>query len=141
VAASTSALDALREITRGVFPAQLERFGLESALGSLLTRTGSGELEVDASAVGVRFDPTVEAAAYFCVAEASRDLGGGMRVALAVADGALRVVIEGGRSGRLDVAGFRDRVEAVGGRIREVSGDRTLLAISLPERSSVGASA
>jgi signal transduction histidine kinase len=141
VAASTSALDALREITRGVFPAQLERFGLESALGSLLTRTGTGELVVDASAVGVRFDPMVEAAAYFCVAEASRDLGGGMRVALAVADGALRVVLEGGRSGRLDVAGFRDRVEAVGGTIREMSGDRTLLEISLPERSAVGASA
>jgi hypothetical protein len=138
VAASTTALDALREITRGVFPAQLERFGLESAIGSLLTRTGSGQLVVDPSAVGVRFDPSVEAAAYFCVAEASRDLGGGIRVALAVVDGTVRVILEGNRTGPLDVAGFRDRVEAVGGAIRVVPGSRTLLEVTLPARSAVG---
>ncbi|MDT7545789.1 MAG: hypothetical protein QOE99_1899 [Actinomycetota bacterium] len=134
VSASTSALDALREITRGVFPAQLERFGLESAVGSLLVRTGAGDLVVDASAVGVRFDPTVEAAAYFCVAEASRDLGGGIRVELAVPDGSLHLVIDGGRSGVLDVAGFRDRVEAVGGTITTGS---ALLEVCLPGRSAV----
>ncbi len=39
----TSAIEALREITRGVFPAQLVRSGLPMALVSLLARTGSAE--------------------------------------------------------------------------------------------------
>lgn len=64
-----SALEALREITMGVFPAQLARSGLPTALASLLARTGStGRLVVGDSAVGRRFDPRVDAAAYFCVA-------------------------------------------------------------------------
>lgn len=43
-----SALEALREITRGVFPAQLARSGLPAALRSLLARSGSaGQLVVE----------------------------------------------------------------------------------------------
>jgi len=41
IASLSTALEALREITRGVFPAQLARSGLRMALGSLLTRTPS----------------------------------------------------------------------------------------------------
>jgi hypothetical protein len=36
-----TALEALREITRGVFPAQLGRSGLPIALGTLLARAGT----------------------------------------------------------------------------------------------------
>ena len=69
-----AALEALREITRGVFPAQLTRSGLPTALGSHLARARStARLVVEDSAVGRRFDPRVEAAAYFCAAEATRD--------------------------------------------------------------------
>ena len=87
VASLNSALEALREITRGVFPAQLARSGLPTALGSLLTRTaGTHRLAVEDSASGRRFDPRVEAAAYFCAAEAVRDLGGPGRRVLSVED-------------------------------------------------------
>ena len=52
------ALEALREITRGVFPAQLVRAGLPKALGSLLAHSGSaGQLVVEKPAIGRRFDP------------------------------------------------------------------------------------
>ena len=71
-----TALEALREITRGVFPAQLVRSGLPMALTSLLARTGSARrLVVTDLATDRRFDPRVEAAAYFCVVEAVHDLG------------------------------------------------------------------
>ena len=70
-----AALEALREITRGVFPAQLARAGLPAALASLVARAGStGRLVVEESAAARRFSPRVEAAAYFCAAEATRDL-------------------------------------------------------------------
>ena len=71
IASLNAALEALREITRGVFPAQLARAGLPAALASLLARTGTTQrLVVEKAAGGRRFDPRVEAAAYFCVAEA-----------------------------------------------------------------------
>ena len=80
-----TALGALREITRGVFPAQLARSGLPIALGSLLARTASpSHLVVEEDAVGRRFDPRVEAAAYFCAAESARDLGGPVGVVMSV---------------------------------------------------------
>lgn len=61
-----------------MFPAQLARSGLPTALASLLARTGStGRLVIEDFAVGRRFDPRIEAAAYFCVAEAMHDLGPG----------------------------------------------------------------
>ena len=75
VVSLNTALEALREITRGVYPAQLQRSGLPAALASLVGRAGGeGRLVVDASAVARRFHPRVEAAAYFCAAEATRDL-------------------------------------------------------------------
>ena len=89
-----SALEALREITRGVFPAQLARSGLPTALGSLLTRTpGTPRLVVEESARGRRFDTRVEAAAYFCVVEATRDLRPPVLVVLASRDDQLQVVV------------------------------------------------
>ena len=48
---TNAALEALREITRGVFPAQLTRAGLAPALASLVARAGStGRLVVEDSA-------------------------------------------------------------------------------------------
>jgi signal transduction histidine kinase len=114
----TAALEALREITRGVFPAQLARSGLPTALGSLLARTGStGRLVVEASAVGRRFDPRIEAAAYFCVAEAARELGGLVAVVLSEDRDQLRLLISGSDGGALPLSRMRDRVEATGGMV------------------------
>ena len=113
-----AALESLREITRGVFPAQLARSGLPTAIQSLLTRTGADRrLVVDELATSRRFDSRVEAAAYFCVAEATRDLAQPVLVTLSSAQDELRIAVTGGDSGRLPVSHIRDRVEASGGRL------------------------
>ena len=112
------ALEALREITRGVFPAQLARSGLPTALGSLLARAGStGRLVVEDFASGRRFDPRVEAAVYFCVVEAARAFGDPVVVTLTGSDDHLDVVVSGTDRGGLALGHIRDRVEAAGGTL------------------------
>ena len=97
VDALNSAMESLREITRGVFPAQLARSGLPTALRSHFARTGGSQhLVVDDDAGRRRFDSQVEAAAYFCAAEAARCLADPVNVALSVVDGELRVTVTGG---------------------------------------------
>ncbi|HEX6936567.1 MAG TPA: hypothetical protein VF227_08615, partial [Actinomycetes bacterium] len=141
VAASQAALEALREITRGVFPAQLSRAGLEPALGSLLARTGSGRLVV-AGAHGRRLDDRVEAAAYFCVAEAVRELSPPVEVVVDDAGAELRLAIRGRDSGHLSIAHMRDRVETVGGTVTGRTADgSTVLDVCLPVRSPEAATA
>ena len=116
--ALNAAMESLREITRGVFPAQLARSGLPTALQSLFTRTGgSRRLTVDEHAEGQRFDPRVEAAAYFCVAEATRALDDPVHVALSAVDDELVVEVTGRDRSQLPLSHIRDRVEAVGGTI------------------------
>lgn len=129
-----TALEALREITRGVFPAQLARSGLPTALGSLLTRTPSTpRLMVEDSARDRRFGTRVEAAAYFCVVEATRDLRNPILVVLATRDDQLQVVVSGREGGGLALAHMRDRVEAAGGSMSVESKDgRTVLETLLP---------
>jgi signal transduction histidine kinase len=116
VEALNAALESLREITRGVFPAQLARSGLPTALQSLFARTGgTRRLVVDEHVDGRRFDHRVEAAAYFCVAEATRDFEDPVHVALSAADDDLRVTVTGGDRDQLPLSHIRDRVEAAGG--------------------------
>jgi hypothetical protein len=92
-----------------------------------------GHLELHESAVDRRFDPRVEAAAYFCVAEAAQSLEAPLRVEVAAPDGRLELRVEGRSSGVLDLAHIRDRVEAAGGSVRcETLGDDTLLDVGLP---------
>jgi hypothetical protein len=55
----STGLEALRELTRGVFPAQLARAGIEPALRSF-------PLTLDHALSGRRFAARVEAAVYFC---------------------------------------------------------------------------
>ena len=118
------ALEALREITRGVFPAQLTRSGLPTALGSLLARARStARLVVEDSAVGRRFDSRVEAAAYFCVAEATRNLANPVAVVLSAPDDHLQLVVSGSARGRLPLNHMRDRVEAAGGSVSIIDED------------------
>jgi signal transduction histidine kinase len=129
--ALNAAMEALREITRGVFPAQLARSGLPTALQSLFTRTGgSRRLTVDEHVDGRRFDPRVEAAAYFCVAEATRALDDPVHVALSAVDDELLVDVTGRDRSQLPLSHIRDRVEAAGGTIsvRSVDGLTSLEA-------------
>jgi len=137
VAASSAALEALREITRGVFPAQLVRGGLGPALRSYLGRPETnGHLELHESA-DRRFDPQVEATAYFCVAEAAQSLGAPLLVDVSAPDGRLELHVSGRSTGVLALAHIRDRVEAAGGSIalRSLDGS-TALEVRLPAAAS-----
>jgi signal transduction histidine kinase len=118
-----TAMASLREITRGVFPAQLTRSGLSTALGSLLARPDlAGRLTVEDSAAGVRFDSRVEAAAYFCVAEA-RHAFERPAVVLSVRGGRLYLSVSGTDGGGLSLSHMRDRMEATGGSVSTTSRD------------------
>ena len=117
---TNAALEALRELTRGVFPTQLSRSGLEPALRSLVYRAGGSVRFTATQGARRRLAARVEATVYFCCAEVIR------RAAPASVDLdlddrglVLRIV---GVSQDVDRDAVNDRVEAVGGRL--VVGDR-----------------
>jgi len=134
LASTNTAMASLREITRGVFPAQLARSGLPTALGSLLARSDlTGRLTVDDSAVGLRFDPRVEAAAYFCVAEATRALEHAIDVNLSVQDSQLHLSVSTSAGKGLSLRHMRDRIEAAGGSVATSErADRTVVEVRAP---------
>ncbi len=129
VAGTNEALEALRELTRGVFPSQLARSGLEPALRSLFgTRSRApAELTVTGTA-GVRYPPRVEAAVFFCCAEVARTGSGPVSVHLGTAGDDLVLRISGVHEG-LDLPGVTDRVEAAGGELDASDG---LLVLTIP---------
>jgi signal transduction histidine kinase len=139
---ATAALDALRELTRGIFPTMLARAGLGPALTSFLGRLGrTGALVLDASANGRRFPARTEAAAYFCCTEAVADADGSACVTLAVVGPRLEVDITRPRETRMDLPAMVDRVEALGGSLR-LSGDPgpdVRLLVRLPVDTDVAA--
>jgi signal transduction histidine kinase len=119
-----TAMQSLREITRGVFPAQLTRSGLPTALGSLLARPDlPGRLTVEDSAASLRFDPRVEAAAYFCVAEATRAFDHPIAVDLSVHGDLLHLSVSGTETGGLSLSHMRDRISAAGGSVSTTARD------------------
>jgi len=133
---TNAAMQSLREISRGVFPAQLARSGLSTALGSLLARPGHGgpqSLTVEESARGRRFDPRVEAAAYFCVAEAARAFEDPLAVVLSLPGDHLHLSVSGKDGGGLSLSHMCDRMEAAGGSISTtLKGDHTVVEIRAP---------
>ena len=139
--AMNTAMQSLREITRGVFPAQLARSGLPTALGSLLARPGltrPQRLTVDDSAVGRRFDPRVEAATYFCVAEATRAFEFPVAVVLSVHGDQLHLSVSGTDGGGLSMRHMRDRMEATGGSVSTTTRDgQTLVEVRAPAARSL----
>jgi hypothetical protein len=123
VTRTNQALEALRELTRGVFPTQLSRAGLAPSLRSLASRSGRpGLLAVDPNLAGRRFSARVEAAVYFCCVEAIRADDGGTHIEL-LADGS-DLLLQLGCVGRdaLDLQAISDRVEAVGGTLSAMEG-------------------
>jgi hypothetical protein len=117
VADTNRALEALRELSRGVFPAQLARAGLEPALRSMLTRTDSrAALTVDGVA-GRRFPARVEAALYFCCVEATRAGAGVEALRLELEDDAVQLRVEGVDPADLDLRAVTDRLGAVRGTV------------------------
>src|SRR5262249_61085630 len=65
------ALDNLRSLARGVFPAVLADLGLVAALRAHLARSSASvRVEAASPVASVRFAPPVETAVYFCCLEA-----------------------------------------------------------------------
>ncbi len=135
------ALDALRTLTRGVFPAQLARQGLPAALADLLARTGNDPMEADL-APGERFDPRVESAVYFCVAELVRLVDSGVEVRLREDAGhlTLTVRLRGPAPAPLELLHLRDRAAALAGHLSTADeGGATTLTLDLPVAQSAAA--
>ncbi len=116
VAGTNSALESLRDLTRGVFPTQLARAGLEPALRSFVTRSKpAATLEIDHAVAGQRFPARVEAAVYFCCAEVAHAGISSINLSLAGEDLVLRVDHDAART--VDLQPLVDRVEAASGSL------------------------
>jgi hypothetical protein len=130
VTGTGTALESLRELTRGVFPTQLARAGIEPAVRGLLAREGlSASLTVDPSATGKRFSARVEAAVYFCCAEAGRAATTLSSISLSVVGGELVLRVVGLVPDEVDLQAIVDRVEAADGSLSVGEG---LLALTIP---------
>ena len=132
---TNTALESLRDLTRGVFPTQLARSGIEPALRSFLGRSASpAHLLVDPSVAGERFAPRVEAAVYFCCVEAVRTADVTV-IELALDRDRLCQRVHGVTG--LDLQAVEDRVEAVGGTLGLVD---DVLEVTIPVGSAPASS-
>jgi signal transduction histidine kinase len=134
-AQSQSALETLRDLARGIYPAVLSDQGLVAALQSQ-ARKSSIEVEIRPEGIG-RYDQAVEAAVYFCCLEALQNV-------MKYADASLAVVELGEQDGevRFDVRddgrGFdRDAVE-LGSGMRNMQDRLAAIGGSLEIRSAPG---
>ncbi|HEY4461231.1 MAG TPA: AAA family ATPase [Streptosporangiaceae bacterium] len=139
------ALEELREIARGIHPAILAHGGLRPALNTLARRSPVPvDLQVHTEQ---RLPEPVEVSAYYVVAEALTNAAKHARASVVTvtveadaADAVLRVAVRDDGVGGADftggsgLAGLRDRVEALGGRIllQSPSGAGTTLRAELP---------
>ncbi len=112
---ATTAVESLRELTRGIYPTNLTRSGLGTALTSQAARGGrSHALRIDPEVMDARFAEHVEAAAYHCCVEVLEHLGGEVALTLG-ARGELVVAITGTDVDALNGLAIVDRIEASGG--------------------------
>jgi signal transduction histidine kinase len=136
-AQANRALDALRDLSHGLFPALLSDRGLAAALESYAQQSDRlVTMEISPEARGVRLTPEREAAGYFCCVETLEALENGS-VRLGIRQDRLEIRASGGLAGRFP-ADFRqrlvDRVEAVGGSVQLELGtaDQQVLFVQLP---------
>ncbi|HME67418.1 MAG TPA: GAF domain-containing protein [Streptosporangiaceae bacterium] len=122
----TEVLEELREIARGIHPAILTEGGLPSALRALARRCAV-PVSLDIK-VAERLPEPVEIAAYYAISEALTNTAkhahaSAAEVEVAARDGGLRVCVRDDGRGGADfaggsgLAGIKDRMEALGGRI------------------------
>jgi signal transduction histidine kinase len=141
-----SALEELRDISRGIHPAILSNGGLAPALRTLARRSAI-PVEVDVSKLGELPEP-VEVAAYYVVSEALTNAAkhadaSFAEVAVQRRNGTLSVSVRDDGGGGADpgrgsgLIGLRDRVEAMGGTLDVESpvGVGTWLRAALPAKS------
>src|SRR5271166_4221696 len=142
-ATATGALDELREIARGIHPAVLAEGGLGAAL-RVLARRSPVPVDLQLGAGG-RLPEPVEVSAYYVVAEALTNVArhacaSAVTITVEIAGDVLRVAIRddgvggAGFAGGTGLAGLKDRVEALGGRILLDSprGAGTTMRVELP---------
>ena len=142
-AEATGALEEVREIARGIHPAVLAEGGLRLALKALARRSPIPvDLQVRADR---RLPEPVEVSAYYVIAEALTNAARHARastvtVTVEVAGDVLRVAVRDDGDGGADfargtgLAGLKDRVEALGGRLflHSPPGAGTSLRAELP---------
>jgi signal transduction histidine kinase len=143
----TDVIEELREISRGLHPAILERGGLGPAVRAIARRSG---VPVTLNlAVHDRLPQGVEVAAYYVVSEAMANAAkhahaSALDVDVAVDGDDLRLRVSDDGVGGADAArgsgliGLSDRIEAVGGRMQVASplGGGTTLRATIPVRGS-----
>jgi signal transduction histidine kinase len=143
VSGATGALHELREIARGIHPAVLAKGGLRFALNALARRSPVPvDLQVRADG---RLPEPVEVSTYYIVAEALTNAAKHARasaigVEAEVVGDLLRVTVRDDGAGGADLAGgsglagLKDRMEALGGRIvlHSPRGAGTSLRAELP---------
>jgi signal transduction histidine kinase len=119
--ATGTALAALRELTRGLFPLVLTRQGLVPALRAHLGRAGpTVVLDVAPALEHQRLAERTETAAYFCAVALLARLGDTpARIELALDGGCLVLEATGTarEPGGVDESAIADRAEAAGGRV------------------------
>jgi signal transduction histidine kinase len=135
---TNQALEALRDIARGVFPPLLARKGLAAALRLYAARAGGRvALTVSTPARAARFPSHLEAVTYFCAVETVRELGGSALVELDLDDSHLTLTVTAiDLSGRLAEGGQGavDRVLAYGGTVTiDAQGELARLRVSFPQ--------
>jgi signal transduction histidine kinase len=138
-----TALDELREISRGIHPAVLSEAGLGPALKALARRSAVPvELGLN---LGPRHGDQLEVAAYYVASEALTNAAKHAQASVIEihadgCDGALTLMIRDNGIGGADpglgtgIIGLQDRVEALGGTISVLSppGNGTTLHVHLP---------
>jgi signal transduction histidine kinase len=140
------AIDELRELSHGIHPPVLADLGLARALKAIARRSSVPIVFVDQLPAG-RFDDTVEATAYYVVAEALTNTqkharASSIRVSATATSGAVHLEIaDDGIGGAAEpanggLAGLRDRVEALGGTfdMDSPSGEGTRVTAAIPRR-------
>jgi signal transduction histidine kinase len=133
VAAATTALEVLRDLTRGICPALLGRAGVGPALSSCLMRAGRAvPLDIDESVGGRRFPARIEAAVYYCCSEAVAESGADAHVRVAVIDEDLVLTVTGADPAPVVRQAMVDRVEALRGSLTVDAGPVLRVRIPLP---------
>lgn len=120
----------LRALAQGIHPTVVTDHGLAEAVATALARMpGEARLEVDDRVRRTRLDELIEVTAYFCVLEglanAAKHAPGPVTVAIGIEDNHLKVTVSDSGPGfdsaeptpGSGLAGLRDRLDAVGGRL------------------------
>ncbi|MFC2176804.1 sensor histidine kinase [Actinomycetota bacterium] len=130
------AVDGLRAVAQGIYPPLLEAEGLGAALRA--TQRTSAMLAIDADGLD-RYSREIEAAAYFCLLEASEQarMSGASFIRASLHDqrGELVIQIEhDGRTTEVELASVADRIDVLGGytEVESESGGLTRITSRVP---------